>query len=106
MMNIFNRAVLIQEPNPEAAAKVWSALRAAGIPYDVKTKGSSGTSAMVRFTQGGRTGSMAGGSAMASTYRTGGTPNSWMEGGSGNTFYVIYVKKADLERAKDICKSI
>ena len=82
-MNIFNRAVLIQEPNPEAAAKVWSALRAAGIPYDVKTKGSSGTSAMVRFTQGGRTGSMA-----------------------GNTFYVIYVKKADLERAKDICKSI
>ena len=47
-----------------------------------------------------------GGSAMASTYRTGRTPNSWMEGGSGNTFYVIYVKKADLERAKDICKSI
>lgn len=43
---------------------------------------------------------------MASTYRTGGTPNSWMEGGSGNTFYVIYVKKAYLERAKDICKSI
>ncbi len=34
-MNIFNRTVLIQEPNPEAAAKVWSALRKAGIQYKV-----------------------------------------------------------------------
>ena len=40
-MNIFNRTVLIQEPNPEAAAKVWSALRKAGIQYKVVIKSTS-----------------------------------------------------------------
>ena len=102
-MNIFNRTLLFQDPDPEAAARVWSELRKAGIEYTVNTKGSSGTSPMVRFGTGGRTGSMAGGSATTSTYRSGGTPNSWMEGGHGNTFYAIYVKKEDLEKAKEVC---
>ena len=102
-MNLFNRALLFQDPNSEAAAKIWSELRKAGIPYTVKTKGKSGTSPMVRFGTGGRTGSMAGGSATVSTYRSGGTPNSWMREPSGTTFYAIYVKKEDLEKAKKVC---
>ena len=103
-MNIFNRTLLFQDPNPEAAAKVWTELRKAGIPYSVKTKGKSGTSAMVRFGTGGRNGTIAGGSATETTYRTGGTPQSWMEQpGAAGTFYAIYVKKADLEKAKAIC---
>lgn len=102
-MNIFNRVILVQEPDPEAAAKVWAALRKAGIPYTVKTKGRSGTSPMVRFGTGQRTGSMAGGSAVSATYRSGGMPHSWMDSPQGNTFYAIHVKKEDLERAKKVC---
>jgi hypothetical protein len=36
----------------------------------------------------------------------GGIPNSWIYDNPMNNLYTIYVKKADLERAKDICKSI
>ena len=96
-MNIFNRTVLIQEPNPEAAAKVWSALRKAGIQYKVVIKSTSTKSSPMLRTD--KNGTVIGG-------EVGGIPNSWIYDNPTNNLYTIYVKKADLERAKDICKSI
>ncbi len=100
MINIFNRTVLFMTPSAEESAEVWSSLREAGIPYDVKI-GRTGTGfakPLVRIPRGGRTGSF-----FSSAYNAGGVPNSWVEGNSSEVYYIIYVLKKDLERAKEIC---
>ena len=38
MINVFNRKILFQDTNAEAAANVWSTLRENGIKYEVTTK--------------------------------------------------------------------
>ena len=43
MITIFNRRRLWLDASAEAAARVWSALEAAGIPYEVKTLRSHST---------------------------------------------------------------
>lgn len=43
MITIFNRRRLRLDASAEAAARVWSALEAAGIPYEVKTLRSHST---------------------------------------------------------------
>ena len=37
MITVFNRKLLFTDTNAEAAANVWSALREANIPYEMKT---------------------------------------------------------------------
>ncbi|MBR6473741.1 MAG: hypothetical protein IKS99_08480 [Firmicutes bacterium] len=104
MINIFNRAVLFQDYDPENAAKVYTTLRKAGIEYKVSISGKGPASPMVRFSRGGRTGSMAGGSATTATYGSGGTPDSWINNKSSTNLYTVYVAKEDLTRAKEICE--
>ena len=96
-MIIFKRTVLIQEPNQEAKAKVGSALRADGLQYKVVIKSTSTKSSPMLRTD--KNGTVIGG-------EVGGIPNSWIYDNPMNNLYTIYVKKADLERAKDICNSI
>ena len=104
MINLLNRAVLFQGYDPENAAKVYSTLRKDGIEYKVSISGKGPASPSVRIPRGGRTGSMAGGSATVSTYGSGGTPNSWMNGGASTNLYTIYVAKNNLEKAKEVCE--
>ena len=99
MINIFNRALLFQDPSAEAAGKICSSLKEAGIPYVVKTGGTGSAKPSVRIPRTGRTGNIGDGNYMA----TGGIPYSWMEGGTANTFQSIYVHKKDLTKAKEIC---
>ena len=93
-MNFFNRALLFQDPNPEVAAKVWSALRSAGISYKVIIKSLSTKSSPMLRTD--KNGTVIGG-------EVGGIPNSWIYDNPMNNLYNIYVKKGDLERAKEVC---
>ena len=102
MITIFNRAILVREPNSEAASKVWSALRDAGIPYKVKNDRSGPVKAAVDVPRSGRTGNMTSGYS-GGVYAGGGIPQSWSRGGSSSTVYIIYVLKKDLKRAKEIC---
>lgn len=39
MVNILNRKLIYSGSDAEDAARVWSALKAAGIPYSMQTKG-------------------------------------------------------------------
>lgn len=103
MINIFNRKLLFQDANAEAAAKVWSALREVKIPYEVKTNISGAAKASVKMVNGGRMGSMASGASLGSSM-TQGVPQSWNEGGGTNYTYFIYVNKKDYDRAKTVCE--
>ena len=91
MITIFNRAVLFQDVSAEAAANVWSTLKANNIPYEMKTKTGQGPfhrqlqqNANMRFTMGG-------------------TPASALDGPQRQYLYIIYVRKSDLEKAKELC---
>ena len=103
MITVFNRAVLCREPNAEAAAKVWSALRKEKIPYEVKTKISGATKPAVRVPRTGRTGNMTA-SITDTTYLNGGTPASWTENAAASCVYTVFVRKKDLARAKELCE--
>ena len=102
MITVFNRAILVREPNSEEVARVRSALKDAGIPYKVKNVRSGPAKAAVNVPRSGRTGSMTSGYSDG-VYMGGGIPQSWSRGGSSSTVYIIYVLKKDLKRAKEIC---
>ena len=91
-ITIFNRALLRADTSAEETAKLWSALREAGIEYEVLTKHNSGATSI----NSGRLGhskdminSMWGGQYYGDTYS-----------------YEIWVKKKDLERAKEIMNGV
>ena len=39
MVNVFNRKLIYSGSDAEDAARVWSTLKAAGVPYSMQTKG-------------------------------------------------------------------
>lgn len=90
MINFFNRKVLFQDTNAEAAANVWSTLKANGISYEMSTK--TDVSSFRRMAVQNRN----------VNFNAGGIPSSWTEKHSDN-IYVIYVRKNDYEKAKKIC---
>ncbi len=90
MITIFNRAELFVDVNQEAAAKVWSTLEANGIEYEMNTKQNvSAFRKNIHYAQG-----------MSSTMSS--APSSYY-GDNVKYVYKIYVKKSDLERAKELC---
>ena len=90
MINVFNRKVLFQDVNAEAAANVWSKLRANGIKYEVSTKThSSSFKRMLSQRQNMR-------------FNMGGIPASMMEH-QADYLYIIYVNKNDYSKAKELC---
>ena len=92
MITIFNRAELFADSNAEAAANVWSILKANGIKYEMQTKQNvSIVRKAVQFKASVGTPSGFGG--MSSSHFTD-TPSY---------VYIIYVKKRDLEKAKELC---
>jgi len=90
MINVFNRKILFQDTNAEAAANVWSTLRANKIKYEVATKTHSSSfkrmltqRANIRFNMGGMPASM--------------TEHQV------DYLYIIYVNKNDYAKAKELC---
>ena len=92
MITVFNRAKLFVDSNAEAAANVWSALKANKIEYDMRTQQNVSTLRKnIQFRASIGAGSGYGG--MSASYFSD-TPDY---------IYIIYVKKRDLEKAKKIC---
>lgn len=90
MITIFNRAELFVDVNQEAAANVWSTLKANGIEYEMTTKQDvAAIRKALHYFQG-----------MSSTAY--GMPGSYY-GDTPNYVYKIYVRRADLARAKEVC---
>ena len=90
MITIFNRAELFVDVNQEAAAKVWSTLKENGIEYEMTTKQNVSTFRKnIHYSQ--------------VMYGTGGGMPASSYGSVSNYVYKIYVKKKDLERAKELC---
>lgn len=90
MITIFNRAELFTDVNQEAAAKVWSTLEENGIEYEMNTKQNvSAFRKNIHYAQG-----------MSSTMSS--APGSYY-GDTVKYVYHIYVRKADLARAKELC---
>jgi hypothetical protein len=91
-ITFFNRALLYSDTSAEETAKVWSALRKAGIEYEVCTKHNAGATSI----NSGRLGhskdlinSMWGGQYYGDTYS-----------------YEVWVRKTDLAKAKEAIKEI
>lgn len=92
MITVFNRATLFVDSNSEAAANVWSALKANGIKYEMRTKQNVSTlRKAIQFRAS--TGSTSGYGGMSASH--------FMD--TPNYVYTIYVKKRDLAKAKEIC---
>ncbi len=90
MITLLNRAELFVDVDQESAAKVWSTLKANGIEYEMETKQNvSSLRKGLHYAQG-----------MSATMA--GTPGSYVED-TVKYVYKIYVKKSDLEKAKEIC---
>ena len=90
MISVFNRAELFVDVSQEAAAKGWSPLKENGIEYEMTTKQDvSAFRKNIHYAQG-----------MSSTMAS--APSSYY-GDTPNYVYKIYVKKSDLERAKELC---
>ena len=92
MITAFNRTILFRDTNAEAAANVWSALRKNGIPYEMRTKTGKGSFER-QLTQRANMHFMAGG-----------LPASATDGPQQPYLYVIYVRKSDLAKAKELCE--
>ena len=88
MVTIFNRKKLFLDTNSEAVAKVWSALRANGIPYVITTKGLQ--SSLVRGFHAKLEASVQKGAMSYSSFRD----------GNRQFIYSIYVRRKDFARAK------
>lgn len=89
-ITFFNRTLLYSDTSAEETAKVWLALRKAGIEYEVCTKHNSGATSI----NSGRLGhsqdlinSMWGGQYYGDTYS-----------------YEVWVKKIDFAKAKEVIK--
>ena len=90
MITPFNRVKLFTDASSEAAANVWNALKANGIPYAMKTVQSRG--AISRAVTAGR------------------GVGQYMGGMSSGSFsdqigyvYIIYVRRRDAARARELC---
>ena len=89
MVTILNRARLIADSSSETAAKVREALKAAGIPYFMKTVQNHTALGKAIHTRVG-----------VGVYN-GGMPSSSFSDQIGYV-YMIYVRRKDLEKAKKI----
>ena len=98
---MFGKAVLFADNNAAEAARVRAALEKAGIAFTEKVKGKKAASPAVRMPYGGRTGNFTSGYSVQSSIADG-TPQSWYETGNGAKTHVIYVKKKDFEKAKEL----
>lgn len=91
MITILNRSRLLADSSSEAAAKAREALKAAGIPYTMITK--QNHTALGKAIHAG---------AGVGAYR-GGMPASAFSD-QINYVYMIYVRKKDLAKAKEVCQ--
>ncbi len=78
MLNILNRKLIYSGSDAEDAARVWSTLKAAGVPYSMQTKGVHARMGM----------NLTNGNARYSDFADGACFT-----------YHIYVKKSDFDRA-------
>ena len=90
MITILNRVRLLADSSSEAAAKVREALRAAGIPYAMRTV--QNHTALGKAIHSG---------AGVGAYR-GGMPASAFSD-QISYVYMIYVRRKDLAKAKEAC---
>ncbi len=90
MITVLNRAVLFQDSDAIASAKVWSTLKQNNIEYEMKTVKNHST--FGRNLHHGMSMSIGAGGL-------GGKPFS----DQMNYVYVIYVKKSDVALAKKVC---
>lgn len=86
MVSILNRKLIYSGSDAEDAARVWSTLKAAGIPYSMQTKGVQ--SRLVGGVHARMGMNMTGGNARYSDFAD----------GASFTYY-IYVRKSDHPRA-------
>jgi len=93
LVTILNRARLIVDSSSETSAKTREALKAAGIPYYMKTV--QNHTALGKAIHSG---------AGVGAYR-GGMPASAFSD-QISYVYMIYVRRKDLEKAKEICKHL
>lgn len=89
MLSFLNRKLIYSGSDAEDAARVWSALKAAGPPYSMQAKGIQ--SRFVGGTHAGMGMKLTGGSARYSDYAN-----------SPCFIYRIYVKKSDYPRAAEL----
>ncbi len=90
MVTILNRARLLADSSGEAAAEVREKLKAAGIPYFMKTvqnHTAMGKALHARYGVGTYNGGMASGSFSDQISYT----------------YMVYVRRKDLARAREVC---
>lgn len=89
MVSFFDRRKLFTGADAEEAARVWSALKAAGIDYRLQTQGVR--SSMAQGRRAGMGMGVTGGAARYSDYAD-----------SPSYIYTIYVAKGDYARAKQL----
>ena len=91
MITILNRKRLLADSDSEAAAKVKEALKAAKIPYDVRTvQNHTALGKAIHASVG------------VGTFRGGMPASSFSD--QCTYVYMIYVRRKDLERAREICQ--
>ena len=91
MITILNRAKLLADSSSETAAKAREALKAAGIRYDMRTV-QNHTALGKAIHSGVGVGAYGGGMA-ASSFSN-----------QISYVYILYVRRKDLARAKEICR--
>ena len=92
MITVFNRAKLFVDADAQAAANVWSALKENGIECNMLIKQNISTLRKnIQYS-----------SAMDKYSGFGGMPASKLTQ-TPDYLYIIYVKKRDLARAKEVC---
>ena len=90
MITPFNREEIFTDSSSEAAANVWGALKAAGVPYAMKTRQSRGAYGRAITTAAGM--KAYGGGMAASSYSD-----------QIQYVYTIYVRRRDAARARSLC---
>lgn len=90
MITVFNREAIFTDSSSEAAANVWNALKAAGIPYEMKTRQSRGAYGRAITAAAGMR--AYGGGMAASSYSD-----------QIRYVYTIYVRRRDAARARTLC---
>ena len=91
MITILNRKRLLADSSGETAAKAREALKAAGIPYNMKTV--QNHTALGKSIHAG---------AGVGAFRGGMPASSFSD--QISYVYFIYVRKKDLEKARQICR--
>jgi len=92
MITVFNRRRLMTDSSGEAVAAARDALRAAGIPFQIKTvQNQTGLGRAIR--SGAGVGAYGGGMPASSFSQ------------AGSYVYFIYVRKKDLDRARAVIRT-